>query len=211
MRFKMKVNEKKIYDVSMSLTDDLASYPGDEKFQLVFRNDYEDEIDYAVSSIHMSCHNGTHIDAPYHFNPNGLKISEINEDLLIGKVYVSDVKGKNIIDIDDIPDDIDVDRIIFKTSKKRKPDSPLNPHLSLQATLVLVDRQIRLVGINQMSIEKADTDKYPVHKLLTKNNIFIIENLVLNDIKFGYYRLICAPLKIYGAEAAPCRVFLEEL
>ena len=207
----MEKKDKRIFDVTMTLTNNLTAFPGDENFKLTYRHEYEEEIDFAVSYLMMSCHNGTHIDAPYHFNPHGMKISEIDDELLIGKVYVSDIQDKDIVEIEDIPEDLDADRIIFKNSREHAMDSTANPHLSLQATLVLVDKKIRLVGINQMSIEKMDTLKYPVHKLLTKNNIFIIENLVLDKIEAGYYKMICAPLKIEGAEAAPCRVFLEKL
>lgn len=200
-----------LYDVSMILDENLIIYPDDEGFAHNWRHRFEDNVDYSLSSVSMSVHNGTHMDAPYHFCQQGLKIDEIPLELLVGKVLLLDLGDKDVIEAEDIPGHIETDRIILKTGKKLKPDHPENPHLSLQATIALIEKGIKLIGINQMSIEKIDSGKYPVHKLLTRNNIAIIENLELSSVGEGYYRLICAPLKIAGSEAAPCRVYLETL
>lgn len=200
-----------LYDVSMMLDENLIIYPGDEGFVQNWYHRFESGIDYSLSSVSMSVHNGTHMDAPYHFCKQGLKIDEIPLELLVGKVLMLDLGDKDVIEAEDIPVHIETERIFLKTNKKLKPDHPDNPHLSLQATVALIEKGIKLIGINQMSIDKIDSEKYPVHKLLTRNNIAIIENLELSSIEEGYYRLICAPLKIAGSEAAPCRVYLETI
>ena len=82
--------------------------------------------------------------------------------------------------------------------------------LNESGALWIVERRIELVGIEYLSIEKYINDNYSVHKTLLKNDVLIIEGLNLENIGEGFYKIFALPLKIYGRDAAPVRVFLVE-
>ena len=73
----------------------------------------------------------------------------------------------------------------------------------------LLARGVRLVGIDYLSIEEFHSNDYPVHHLLLEAGVVIVEGLDLRRVTPGDYDLWCLPLKVVGADGAPCRAVLS--
>ncbi|MFN3330809.1 MAG: cyclase family protein, partial [Pyrinomonadaceae bacterium] len=86
-------------------------------------------------------------------------------------------------------------------------------HLSFQAAEKLIEAEIKLIGIDYLSIEKFGEKNFPVHKLLLEKEIVILEGLDLRKVSAGDYELICLPMKIISpkGDGAPARAILRSL
>ena len=172
-----------------------------------------------VTSINMSAHTGTHIDAPKHFIQDGKSIERLDLNLLIGEV--------EIVEINPAVDVITANalrslfkekwpvRVLFKTRNSLR--NLLNNDqfsedfvaLSMDAANYLIQRGVKLVGIDYLSIAPFEDSVNP-HVALLKNNIVILEGLDLSVVNEGVYELIALPLKMEGSDGAPARVVLIE-
>jgi arylformamidase len=134
---------------------------------------------------------------------------------LVGEALVVQVDANRITA--DVLRDIDVSmyrRILFKTrnSELLRDEAFHEEYVSLElsAAKVLVERGVRVVGIDYLSIEAYDSAEHPVHKLLTEHDMVILEGLNLSAVEPGVYFLVALPLKLKGADGAPARVVLVE-
>jgi arylformamidase len=164
----------------------------------------------------MSCHTGTHVDAPHHFLNNGKTVDNLSLDLLIGRAYVLYLPDINMITAS-ILMDAEIPprtrRLLFKT---RNSDYWANGNkefqtdfvgLSVDAAELLVDRNVKLVGIDYLSIAPYKMST-PVHTILLNAGMVVIEGLDLSQVSQGRYTLHCLPLKLGGADGAPTRAIL---
>jgi arylformamidase len=195
----------KIIDISTLISENMPVYPGDPKVSVkkvkTFRKD-----GLQVSTIKMGLHTGTHIDAPSHYLPSGKTIDQIPLDALTGEAIVCNITNANAGDAirgRDLKNyGIRAGDIVFL--KTANPDV----HLDEDGADYLIEKKIKAVGIDNLSIEKFDSSDAAVHKKLLKKGILIIEGLILGHIAGGRYLTHCSPLKIAGAEASPARCVL---
>ncbi len=206
----------KIYDLSVNINSNMLKWPSDPKIKVDKVSSIENGDIANVSSLSMGSHTGTHIDAPYHFNINGKKVDEIDLNDLIGTVLVVEVYNKKSIDYDDIKE-LELDkykRIIFKTDNtinglmRKEEFDERYVSLDISAAEFLVQHNVKVVGIDYLSIESYTAKVPEVHRLLTKNNVIIIEGLNLSEVDSGEYLLIAMPIKIKGCDGAPSRIAL---
>jgi arylformamidase len=87
------------------------------------------------------------------------------------------------------------------------PFDPVYVSLTPDAARWVVDRGIRLVGIDHLSIQRYDDDG-ETHRILMRAGIAILEGLSLGGVEPGEYTLVAAPLRLAGIEAAPARALL---
>jgi arylformamidase len=209
-----------LIDVSMDLHDDMLIYPGDGEFQRTSLcvADGRDPGRYSLSQISMRSHCGTHLDAPAHFAPGGLTIEQIPLDLLCGCARLLDCTRMGRAIVQDHLERIDlrgVRRLLLKTSTTswlRPPFDPSYSHLTQDGALYLRQHtDVRLVGIDTLSIEGPDDPAYPVHHQLLCQDppILVLEGLELAAVEPGDYGLWCLPLKLRGSDGAPARVVLS--
>jgi len=191
-------------------------WPGDPQVQMHRISNIEAGDTSNVTQITMSCHTGTHVDAPDHFLNNGKTVENLSLDLLIGRVYVL-----HLPDVDTITASVLMDaeipprtrRLLFKTRNSEiwaKGGQDFQTDfvgLSVDAAELLVDRNVRLVGIDYLSIAPFKMGK-PVHTILLDAGVVVIEGLDLSQVSQGRYTLHCLPLKLGGAEGAPTRAVL---
>lgn len=190
-----------VHDITKEITS-APVYDGDPitDFQWVMRMDCGD--DYNLSKIRFCNHAGTHIDTPKHFYDDGKTITDYTADIFYGDCSV--VTAKGVLTGEDM-------ELILPFCRKKvlfKGDSG-EGILTLSAVFVLADYGIEIVGTEGMSIGFEPED-YMVHRELAYNDILVIENLDLTNIKDGNYIISALPLKIEGAEASPARVILLE-
>jgi len=205
-----------IIDCSIPLSAKTPVFPGDESFSLNRVAEFSARDDVELSHFSASTHSGTHIDAPAHFIPGGKKLNEIPIERLVGKVRVVEIFDSECITLDSLQkyDLQNSRRIFFKTRNSQLWHT--HPHEFIQdfvylgedAARYLAGLELFMVGIDYLSIDSAESENYPAHILLLEKEILIVEGLNLSEVSTGTYDLVCAPLKIENAEAAPARVLL---
>ena len=163
----------------------------------------------------MGSHTGTHIDAPFHFIESGHTLNQIPLDTLIGPALVFDVPAVRSIGVNELQRvPAGVERILFKTeNSKRWTDEKFYEefvYLEPEAAQMLVDRGLKVVGIDYLSIDKYKSEKHPSHFVLLGRNVVIIEGLNLSKVSPGNYRMVALPLNLQNVDGAPTRVILTE-
>ena len=188
----------KIYDISQELLS-CNVYDGDPK--PIATKIMNAECDgYNLSCLSMCAHNGTHIDAPYHFFDNGNTIDKMNIDAFVGECYVVSFTGDiNRADAQSIVAAANCLRIIIKG----------NATVTSDAARVFASSGILLVGCEGQSVGDVNAPA-EVHKILLSKNIALLEGIVLDSVIDGRYFLSCAPLNIEGFDGSPCRAILIE-
>lgn len=201
----MKI-KRKIYDITKELLSSEV-YPGDTIPSLRKVSNIKNGEVCNLSDLTMCVHNGTHIDAPYHFIEEGNDISEIPLERTIGHcvVFSCDTVFDKMNGEKRLQDAIEkygnIERLLLKGN---------NAIISLSGAELLTEYSICLIGTerNTVGIPTEEDDIEQVHYHLLKNNVVILENLDLSQVKDGVYMLYALPLKIRGADGAPCRAIL---
>lgn len=189
----------KIFDISRDILS-AEVYPGDPEPKIKKVADINEGADYNLSEISMCLHNGTHIDAPLHFFNDGEDISSVDPSAFVGPCVVIEVP-------EGIITGAIVDRYFPRNTKRILIKSNGKAFLHETAATELAVLGCYLVGTDAQTIETAESGGR-THRALLADNIAILEGLDLKNIKEGDYFLVAPPLKIEGAEAAPCRALL---
>lgn len=208
----------KLYDVSLTITNDMIAWPGDmtPDFRFGENSDMSNGDECNVSNISMCVHAGTHVDAPKHFIRDGKTIEYMSLDKFYGKAKVIELLdvdsiGKNELEKSDLAKD---DIVIFKTKNSEYIKSnTFNAdfvYIALDGAKYLAEIGVKTVGIDYISVGgyHANAKNRGVHKVFLSNNICIIEGLMLSEIQEGIYTLSCFPLKIAQSEGSPARAVL---
>lgn len=208
------------YDLSLPISGRLPVWPGDPRVSVI-RTSSLDRGDAAnVSRLDMGSHTGTHVDAPVHFEPGGIGVDELPLDALIGRARLVEVDVEKKISGSDIErmDLSGVTRVLFKTRNCRlwrEPDSGEFHedyiYLAEDAAACLVERGIRLVGVDYLSVESFTDKTFATHHRLLRAGVVILEGLDPSAAPPGDYELIALPLRIEGGDGAPARVILKSL
>lgn len=197
----------KYYDITRGLTNDILVYPGEISPEFT----QKDAGNYLISTLHISSHTGTHIDAPAHYLKTGDTIDTIPLESLIGSCRVIDlISQEGIIQEESIEGRLGNEtRILLRTSfsGKRTFSQPY-PSLGRDAAEYLISQGVRCVGIDSPSIESYHCDG-SVHRCLLSHGCIIIELLDLSDVPEGVYELMALPIKLIGLDGAPARVILK--
>jgi len=164
----------------------------------------------------MGSHTGTHIDAPHHFVDGGRKLEEIPLEWLVGDAAVFHLPGIRSIARRDL-ESLDwngVRRVLFKTdNSERWRDGQFHTdfvYLEPAAAEFLVERGLRLVGIDYLSIDRFGSEDHPTHFVLLPKNIVVLEGLNLSRVAPGRYHMVALPLNLQQADGAPTRVILMD-
>jgi arylformamidase len=206
----------RILDISVPVGPGLPVWPGDPRPQVtpMLRLDAGDPAN--TSHFSAGVHTGTHVDAPLHFLSGGGTVDTLDLDILVGRAHVADVPPVDridsaVLDSLDVPDD--VRRLLLRTRNSAlwrngpafEPDfSALDP----DGAEWIVQRDIKLVGIDYLSIQRYDEDGFDTHLVLLRAGVIILEGLRLDHVRPGPYGLVCLPILLAGTEAAPARALL---
>lgn len=209
------------YDITLPLSEDLPTWPGDPALSMTRFSSIAEGDEANITQLAISVHTGTHIDAPFHFESDGIGMDQIPLDSLIGPCRLLDMtdlaEGQEIDRVHLEQLDLEgITRLLFKTRNSRwwaQKDHTFHKNfvaLSAEAAHYLVGLDIKLVGIDYLSIEKFDNPGHPTHHVLLKNNVVILESLNFNAVPPGDYELIALPLPLIGADGAPTRAILRK-
>jgi arylformamidase len=203
-------------DISIPLTEGMVHWPNDPPVSIKRIQDIEQGATSNLSTISMGVHSGTHVDAPIHFIKEGKGVDHIPLDILVGKARVIEIRDQESITPEELASHrlLHGERILFKTrnsSEVWQKDEFVEDFVFISdaAADFLVNREIRLVGVDYLSVGSFKHGGSYVHKTLLSGGIWIIEGLNLSDVTPGKYDLICLPLRIVGGDGAPARAILK--
>ena len=202
-------------DISVALRNGLEPWPGDPPFELTRVNDMARGDSCTFSTLSMSAHAGTHIDAPLHFIKRGRSIDALPMDATVGPARVIVIRNPDVITVEELRTHRirAGQRLLFKTrnSKRRRPGMFFKTYVAVgpDAAEYLAARRVRAVGIDGPSIAPPDDRMARVHQVLLRAGVLIIEWLDLRNVSTGPCDLICLPLRIVDGDGAPARAILR--
>ena len=196
----------KIYDISQEVFG-CRVFPGDPSPERIVKMDMNDGAMYNLSDISMCVHNGTHVDAPYHFINDGKTIDEVDIDRFIGYAYVAEHSG-------DIGKE-DGEKILrdAKQCDERASERILvkgDAVVTKEAAQVFADADIKLFG-NESQTVGPENAPMEVHLIMLGAQIVLLEGIRLAGVPEGAYLLHAAPLDLRGCDGSPCRATLMKL
>jgi arylformamidase len=205
------------HDISLNLSTDTVRWVVAPPLEVHERRRMSRGDDVNATALTVSVHAGTHLDAPFHFLPDGAGIDALPLDRFIGPALVHQVDDADRYiteaHVNAIPLD-GVTRVLFKTRNsellKRREYDPNFVAFSLEAARALVARGVDLVGLDYLSVAHAD-EQVPVHRAFLDHGVVLLEGVDLSEIRPGRYELICFPLRLRGLDGAPCRAVLRDL
>lgn len=209
--------KKRIIDITRTISNNSVVYPGMKplKHSPLFEID-ENNAFSITSLINWNTHFLTHIDPPSHFLKDGKSIDEIPLNRFCGNVKVIEVTGDKI-DIEQL-ESIKIDAgtsIFFKTKNSNTvTDNPFDKnhtYISKELAQFLSDKDINMVGIDYLSVDGYGNTDFDAHYILLKNEILILEGLLLKNVRPGDYLFYAFPLKIHKGDGSPTRALLQEL
>jgi arylformamidase len=202
--------------VSVPLRSGLVHWPGDPEVSISRISSIEDGDECNVSTISMSAHTGTHMDAPLHFLANGAGLDRLPLDAVIGPARVIAIRDPRSVTAAELARHRirRGERVLFKTQGaaarwKRGTFDEDYVYVSLDAARFLAARGVRVVGVDYLSVGGFLEDSAETHRTLLSAGIWIIEGLDLARIATGRYDMVCLPLRIAGGDGAPARVALR--
>lgn len=175
-----------------------------------------------VTKLEFGAHTGTHLDAPAHFIEGGSKVIDLNLDDLIGEARVIEIpEDVREIAAEHVTEEKlqGAKRVLFRTKNSSFWRTYGNEfredfvYVGAAAAESLVRQNVRVVGIDYLSVEKFGSNDFPAHRTLLARDVVIIEGLDLSGIKAGVYQLICLPIKIAAGtgDGAPARCVLRTM
>ena len=188
----------KLYDISQEVFS-CAVYPGDpapRKEQLCTMASGQL---YNLTAFYMCAHNGTHVDAPFHFLEDGKTVDRMGLEVFVGECYVAHHQGNVSAS--------DAGSILEKAQGARRILIAGDATVTEEAAAVFADAGILLLG-NESQTVGPENGPMQVHKILLGRGIALLEGIVLGKVPEGRYFLNAAPLNLAGADGAPCRAWL---
>lgn len=186
----------------------MITYPGDPTIRLERVHALADGAAANISRLDFGVHTGTHVDAPVHFIDGAPAAETLPLHVLVGPARVVDATAvAGSLDGEVLGRLELAERVLFKTRNSAlwEQDAFVDDFVSLtgDGAHALIERGVRLVGIDYLSLGNENA-----HRALLGAGIVAIEGVDLRGIEPGDYQLVCAPLKLVGADGAPARAFL---
>lgn len=209
----------KIYDITFPISEITPVYEGDPTVKIDVCSAIAGGDVANVTSLCFGAHTATHVDAPNHFIEGTRQVHELELEKLIGDCTVLHLSDDVLaIEPQHLGNLENVERILFKTRNSEFWNEPEKgfrkdfTYITPEAAKVLANAEIKLVGIDYLSVEKFGTESFDTHITLLEKEIVIIEGVDLREVPAGNYELICLPLKVISetGDGAPARTILRE-
>jgi arylformamidase len=207
---------KQIYDISLTLGQQEAVYPGDPEFKQETVTSLADGGIAEVSEFSICAHCGTHLDLPAHFIQGARTMETYPPGDFILPARVVQIDDEEAVTLRELESKkIEPGgAVLFKTTNSESglvcsgSFSHRYVYLTPDAARFCVTRGVKLVGLDYYSVDLYGDSGYPTHHVLLNGNVMILEGINLAEVQEGDYTLIALPLKIKGAEASPVRAVL---
>lgn len=202
-------------DITQPLTNDIAHWPEDEPFRYETTVTIEQSGSVNIGRITSSTHIGTHVDAPFHFLNDGKRIIDMDIERYIGACKVVDVSSYSVIDEATLREVIttETERLLIKTSLPNDPKQfPIDvPAITADGAAYIASIGVKLVGVDVPSVDPLDSKELTGHHALHKHDIYILENVMLDDVETGNYELIALPLALAEGDGSPVRAVIKRI
>ncbi|MEX0626064.1 MAG: cyclase family protein [Chloroflexota bacterium] len=205
----------RLIDISVPLETALPTWPGSRGHR-TFRTMAIESGDAAnVTQLEMDVHTGTHVENSLHFLADGSPLAAVALERLVGPALVAEIAGPAVTPatLEEAAIPPHTSRLLLKTTNSalwHALDPAFDPSyvaLTEEAAHWLVDHDVEVVGIDYLSVQRFE-DSPETHRILMRAGITIIEGLDLTNASAGIYDMVCLPLHLSQAEAAPARVIL---
>lgn len=210
--------EPRLIDVSLPLRNGMPEWAGRRMLDISSYSATPADRSN-VSRVALTTHTGTHVDAPRHFIHDGPTLDDVPLERWVGPCYVADLSAAQPriepADLETAGIPPDTERLVIKTRNSElwhsSPDTFVEDFVALSPAGAgwVLERGIRLVAIDYLSIGPFDDDIVTVHRLLLGAGVLAVEGLDLSGVDAGRYELLCFPLRIAGSDGAPARVALR--
>lgn len=207
----------RIYDISLPIFKGMTVYEGDPQVQVRPASQIEKGAPMNLTRLSLGSHTGTHVDAPFHFVPGGATVDRLSLGPFIGKALVRHIRCKEAITCPDLEEahiPNGTERLLLRTSNSQLWEKGGFQrgfvYLMEDGARWLVDRGMKLVGIDYLSIDAFGSKDFPSHNALLKAGVIIVEGLDLRNVPSGEYTLVCLPLRLAGGDGAPARAVLMD-
>ena len=209
------VKSGRAIDVSVTLSERLSPWPGQEvwQFEPLLRIERGDVC--TVSYFRVSCHAGTHVDAPWHFGMSPQTVESIPLDQMITPARLLDLTHvQSAITRADLEGKIDGARAVLcktRNSGVLESGAPFDTefvYIAEDAANYLVERGVKTVGVDYLSVEGFHAPEPVTHRALLGHDVFIVEGLDFTKAAAGDYLFVVLPLKLQGGDGTPARAVL---
>lgn len=209
----------RIWDITVPFRTDLPLWPGDPPPRMSLMKSMQGGYRCNVTRLETGVHFGTHLDAPCHFIEGGKGVDALPLEILVGPCVVAEIPDVAEIapaHLDALNLPAGTTRLLLKTRNSalwERPDHAFDEAfaaLTADAARWVVERGIRLIGIDYLSIQLFADPVSTTHLVLLGAEVVIVEGLDLRAVSPGAYRLTCLPMKLAGADGAPVRAILTE-
>lgn len=205
-----------LYDISQTLRNDLPVWPGDTKFDLRRTWAMGPGVPVNVSAFTLSTHSGSHADAPFHYDADGIAIDAVDPSIYLGPAQVVDARrAEGVVTSDHVLPQLQpgITRILIRTYNQAPQQTWDESFAAIAAALVedVAAKGVRLIGVDTPSLDPQTSKTMEAHLAVARHGLAILEGLVLDAVPFGIYELIALPLKIAGADSSPVRAVLRSL
>ena len=204
-----------VHDISLNLEPGLPTWPTSEGFRVRRAMRLADGDRANVSVVEMDVHTGTHVEAALHFLDGGEALDAVELERFVGPAHVVSVEGPAVTAdaLARLAIPPGTTRLLVKTGNSARWAAGWGPFderyvaLTHDAAAWVVERGIRLIGVDHLSVEQFE-DGGETHRILMRAGVVILEGLNLHGIDPGEYTLVAVPIRLAGTEAAPARALL---
>jgi arylformamidase len=204
-----------MFDITHPLRAGIATWPGDTPYELKRMLNMSEGASVNLTTITMSAHTGTHVDAPLHFQNDGASLEQVDLSAFWGLAQVVTVKSGpgGLIPADLAHVDLGLaPRLLIHSAASHESTTAfiekfVYPTPELAAWLA--SQNIVLYGTDAPSMDDMNNEELPGHNALQVNGISILEGLNLADVPDGVYELSALPLKLVGGDGSPVRAVLR--
>ena len=192
-----------VYDISQEVFG-CQVYPGDPSPEKKVLSSIEKGSSCNLTAFSMCAHNGTHIDAPFHFINDGKTVDEVGLNVFVGMTSVAEHRG--VVSGDDAAE-------ILKKAKAQNPEAAKRilikgtAEISEEAAKVFASSNLLLLGNESQTVGPEDAPM-EVHLILLGAGVILLEGVRLENVPEGVYLLNAAPLNLSGTDGSPCRAVL---
>ena len=193
----------KVFDISQEVFS-CDVFPGDPSPERQVMLRIPDGAVCNLTAFRMCAHNGTHVDAPYHFLQEGKTVDRVALERFVGYAYVTEHSGEISAE--------DAEAIL---AKARAADGEAARRILVKGPAVMTEPAAEVfagAGIllfgNESQTVGPENAPMNVHLKMLGAEIVLLEGIRLGAVQEGVYLLNAAPLNLGGSDGAPCRAVL---
>lgn len=215
----------RVIDLSVPVDAGTVVYPGDPSPRFEVHSTIERD-GFNLLDVHIGSQSGTHVDAPYHFEPDGLRLDELAIDRFVGPGVVVEATGLRAREaigwehVEPVADRLAPGAVVLlRTGWSQHYGSPTyfeHPFLGAEACERMLALGVRTFCIDAINIDETPDEThpgvgFPAHHLISRAGGVIGENFRLDDLPDGDFLVACAPIRLTGADGGPVRAVAVEL